>query len=73
MVHRLPDSVVRITISRPNLIAVINLGDSHVHVAGDVSDKNMAMVQAAVAQSKLDMRDEMVRNLPQIQRDAGQY
>lgn len=52
---------------------VINLGDSHVHVAGDVSDKNVAMVQAAVAQSKLDMRDEMVRNLPQISRDSGQY
>ena len=52
---------------------VINMGDSHVHVAGDVSDKNVAMVQAAVAQSKLDMRDEMVRNLPQISRDSGQY
>ena len=51
---------------------VINLGDSHVHVAGDVSEKNMAAIRQAVAQGQQETLAHVERNLPQIQANAQQ-
>jgi hypothetical protein len=50
----------------------VNMGDTHIHVAGDVSEGNRDMIAAAVARSKNEMREDFIRNMPQYQSDSRQ-
>jgi len=49
-----------------------NVGGPIINVAGDVSEQNRAEIQRAVAAGQQQTVEHITRNLPQIQRDAGQ-
>jgi hypothetical protein len=49
------------------------IGGPTINVAGDVSEGNRAEIQRAVAAGQQQTVEHITRNLPQIQRDAGQY
>lgn len=49
-----------------------NMGDTNINVQGDVSEQNRSMIAQAVAHGQQQQQEWIVRNLPQIQSDAGQ-
>ncbi len=61
--------------SRSSSVPPIKMGDVHFHASGEgaFSDRQTDMLVAQHAETQQKMADHMVRNLPQIQRDAGQF
>ncbi len=61
--------------TRPSSLPPIKMGDVHFHATGEgaFSSKQMDTLAAQHADTQQKMADHIVRNLPQIQQDAGQY
>ncbi len=61
--------------SRPSAIPPIKMGDVHFHATGEgaFSDRQMDTLAAQHADTQQKMADHIVRNLPSISRDSGQF